>query len=223
MASWPRGSFAENLATDQQGAVFVSLHSQNRIERYDPLTRGVETFCELPAPVTGLAFASDGTLWASGGTVFKTPGYVWRINAKGIAEQWVQIPDAAFPNGCAWLPDQRTLLICESITGRTLAINRIERRFALWTAEEQLQPVNKQMPGANGIKYRAGCVYVSVTDRNKIVKIAVHADNSAGPSKWWRKICRPTTSHSGHQALCISRLIRHTRFCVLLQKVIGSR
>ena len=38
VASWPRGSFAENLAVDSDGTVYVSLHSHNRIERYDPVT-----------------------------------------------------------------------------------------------------------------------------------------------------------------------------------------
>lgn len=180
VAVWPRGSFAENLAINEQGAVFVSLHSHNRIECYDPQTRRVETFCELPAPVTGLAFASDGTLWASGGTVFKAPGYVWRITAGGILEEWLQLPDAVFLNGCAWLPDQTTLLICESITGRILAINRVEPKFTSWITDEELQPINKQMPGANGIKYRADYVYVSVTDRNKVVRIRVRDDNWSG-------------------------------------------
>ena len=181
VASWPRGSFAENLAVDADGTVFVSLHSHNRIERYDPATGRVETFAELPAPVTGLAFAADGVLWASGGSVFKAPGYVWRINRDKGAEEWVRIPDAVFLNGCVWLPDEKTLLICESITGRILAIDRFEPRWQPWITDDQLRPQNQQMPGANGIKYRAGYIYVSVTDRNRIVRMQVRSDSTSGP------------------------------------------
>lgn len=181
VAAWPRGSFAENLAVDENGAVFVSLHSHNRIERYSPSSGKLETFVELPAPVAGLAFAADGTLWASGGTVFKAPGFVWRITPAGVAEEWVQIPDAVFLNGCAWLPDENRLLICESITGRILAIDRSEQTWSAWITDDQLRPINEKMPGANGIKYWAGYVYVSITDRARIVRIAVDKDNSAGP------------------------------------------
>ena len=56
-------------AVDEAGAVFVSLHSHNRVERYDPSTGSLETFARLSAPVTGLAFGPDGALWATGGAV----------------------------------------------------------------------------------------------------------------------------------------------------------
>jgi hemoglobin len=181
VASWPRGSFAENLAVDEQGTVFVSLHSHKRVERYDPVSGQLDTFVELPAPVAGLAFASDGMLWASGGNLFATPGYVWRITQSRAVEEWVQIPDAVFMNGCAWLNDEKTLLICESITGRILAVDRYERKWRAWINDDQLRPVNKQTPGANGIKWRSGHVFVSVTDLNRVVRIAVHSDFSAGP------------------------------------------
>lgn len=180
VASWPRGSFAENLAVGSDGLVYVSLHSHNCIERYDPVTQKLDTFVELPAPVTGLAFAADGTLWASGGTVFTAPGYVWRIPRPGVAEEWLQIPDAVFLNGCAWLPDQKTLLICESITGRIIAIDRFERKWTAWITDAKLRPEDQQMPGANGIKYRSGHIFVSNTDRNRIVRIAVLKNYSAG-------------------------------------------
>jgi sugar lactone lactonase YvrE len=135
----------------------------------------------LSAPVAGLAFAADGTLWASGGTVFKSPGFVWRITPAGVAEEWLQIPDAVFLNGCACLPDENRLLICESISGRILAIGRSEQTWSAWITDDQLRPVNDTMPGANGIKYRAGYVYVSITDRNRIERIPIDNDNSAGP------------------------------------------
>lgn len=180
VASWPRASFAENLAVDSDGMVYVSLHSHNRIERYDPITEKIEAFAEFPAPVTGLAFAADGTLWASGGTVFQVPGYVWRISRTGVVEEWLQVPDAVFLNGCAWLPDQKTLLICESITGRIIAVDRFERKWKAWATDDRLRPENQQMPGANGIKYRYGHIFVSNTDRNRILRIVILRNYSAG-------------------------------------------
>lgn len=81
VASWPPGHFAENLAIDDTGTVFVSLHSHNRVDRYDPRTDAVDTFARLHARATDLAFDLDGTLWATGGAVGDPPGYLWRIVA----------------------------------------------------------------------------------------------------------------------------------------------
>jgi len=62
VASWPVGSFAENLAVDADGFVFVTLHSHDRVERYDPRSGKTETFARLPAPATGLALGAAGAL-----------------------------------------------------------------------------------------------------------------------------------------------------------------
>jgi sugar lactone lactonase YvrE len=179
-ASWPAGHFAENLAVDGAGAVFVSLHSHNRVERYDTGTGAVETFARLPVPVTGLAFSRDGTLWATGGAVGQAPGYVWRIGRDGVAEEWVQIPDAVFMNGCTPHPDGRTLLACESMTGRILAVDQRERRWRAWMMDDRLRPESAQTPGANGIKLRGGWAWLSVTDRNLILRAPVREDGAAG-------------------------------------------
>ena len=47
VASGPQGHFAENLAVDPTGAVYVSLHSHDRIDRFDPKTRKVEEYARL--------------------------------------------------------------------------------------------------------------------------------------------------------------------------------
>jgi streptogramin lyase len=95
VASWSQGHFAENLAVDPAGAVYVSLHSHNRIDRFDPNTRQVEEFARLAAPAAGLAFDAAGLLWVTGGAVGQAPGYIWRIRS-GQPEPWVEIADAVF-------------------------------------------------------------------------------------------------------------------------------
>jgi hypothetical protein len=123
VGSWPQGHFAENLAVDPAGAVYVSLHSHNRIDRFDPKTRKVEEYARLTAPAAGLAFDAAGSLWVTGGAVGHVPGSIWRIRS-GRPEPWLEIPDAMFMNGCTPHLDGRTLLVCESVTGRIFAIRR---------------------------------------------------------------------------------------------------
>jgi sugar lactone lactonase YvrE len=38
VATWKARAFLENLAVDAEGAVFVTVYSHNRVDRYDPTT-----------------------------------------------------------------------------------------------------------------------------------------------------------------------------------------
>ena len=180
VASWPAGHFAENLVVDGSGVVLVSLHSHERIDAYHPATGTVTRFAQTPAPVAGLVFDGNGTLWATGGRLGEPPGYVWRITGDGTCREWAQIPDALFMNGCAMHPDGRTLLACESVTGRVLAIDLGTGAWRTWISDDLLRPFGQQIPGANGIKLRGGCAWVSVTARNLLVQIPVLGGRSAG-------------------------------------------
>src|SRR6266436_8630863 len=87
VATWKAPSFLENLAVDAEGAVFVTVYSHNRIDRYDPATRTTTTFAEVPAPPMGLAFDAGGVLWTTGGALRKGPGYIWRAEPSGAVRQ----------------------------------------------------------------------------------------------------------------------------------------
>jgi sugar lactone lactonase YvrE len=180
VASWPKGHFAENLAVDASGGVLVSLHSHQRIVRVDPKTRQVEEFARFAVPPAGLAFDTAGSLWVTGGVVGQTPGYIWRIRSPQI-EPWVEIPDAVFMNGCTPHPDGRTLLVCESVTGRILAVDQNEKRWWAWLQDDRLRPKSPKMPGANGIKIHDGCAWISVTSQDRVLRSRIATDGSAGP------------------------------------------
>jgi sugar lactone lactonase YvrE len=180
VASWPAGHFAENVAVADDGTVFVSLHTHHRIDRYRPDTGELTVFCQLPAPAAGLAFDAGGTLWVTGGEVGRTPGYVWRLQPDGTVQEWLQVPDALFLNGCAVLPAQQTLLVAESLTGRVLAVDLLAPKWSTWLEDGFLRPEHEQMPGANGIKTHRGWVWVSVTDRDAILRVPVSPDGHAG-------------------------------------------
>lgn len=179
VASWPKGHFAENLAVDAAGVVHVSLHSHDRIDRFDPKTGQVEEFVRLIAPPAGLAFDAAGALWVTGGAVGQGPGYIWRIRS-GQPELWVEVPDALFMNGCTPHLDGRTLLVCESVTGRILAIDQREKRWGVWLQDDRLRPRSPQKPGANGIKLLDGWAWISVTDHDRVVRSKIAADGGAG-------------------------------------------
>jgi sugar lactone lactonase YvrE len=190
IVSWPAGHFAENLAVSETGDVFVSLHSHSRIERCQISSRTRSLFAQLPAPVAGLAFDRAGVIWATGGNIGQPPGYVWRVQPDGTFDTWVEIPDALFMNGCALNSDGRSLLICESLTGRILKADLYERSWQPWIIDDLLRPTNPQMPGANGIKLFDDQIYLSVTDSNRIFRVSVRPDGAAGPLSLWAENLR---------------------------------
>jgi sugar lactone lactonase YvrE len=180
VVSWPRGHFAENLAVDSEGVVYVTLHSHNRIDRFDPRTQKVEEFARLTAPVAGLAFDAAGSLWVTGGVVGQAPGYIWRVRS-GQPELWVEVSDAVFMNGCTPHLDGRTLLVCESATGRVLAVDQREKRWSVWLQDDRLRPKMAQTPGANGVKLRDRWAWISVTSHDRMVRAKIAANGAAGP------------------------------------------
>ena len=179
VATWPAGTFAENLAALPDGAILVSLHSHKRIDRYDPASGKVTTFLELPAPAAGLSFDASGYLWVTGGALGAAPGYVWRVDRSAAVQPWVEIPDAYFMNGCTSVAGG-TLLVCESATGRVLAVDQSAKKWRVWLADQRLAPSDPQMPGANGIKVFGGHAYISVTDSNTLYRVKLAGAEAAG-------------------------------------------
>ena len=151
--------FLENLAVDAGGAVFVTVYSHNRVDRYDPGngTRRLRVAL-VPAPPMGLAFDAGGDLWVTGGTLYHGPGVIWRIERTGASSRnGCELPDVTFMNGCTMhvVPMRRTLLACDSSSGRILAIDLGQPgRWDVWLQGDLLNPIVPRYPGANGIKVR---------------------------------------------------------------------
>jgi hypothetical protein len=181
VATWKARAFLENLAVDADGAVFVTVYSHNRVDRYDPATGATITIAEVPAPPMGLAFDAEGVLWVTGGTLYERPGFIWRVERTGAVRQWCELPDATFMNGCTMHPNGRTLLACESSSGHILAIDLGQPgRCDVWLQGDRLRPVVPKWPGSNGIKIRQGWAWITVSGRRLLVRVPFQPDGSAG-------------------------------------------
>src|SRR5437763_17126800 len=69
VATWRAPAFLENLAIDAEGAVFVTVDSHKRLDRYDPATRTTTTFAQVPARPGGLAIEASVVLGLTAGTL----------------------------------------------------------------------------------------------------------------------------------------------------------
>ncbi len=180
IATWPKGSFAENLAIDGEGAIHLTLHTDRAVVRVDPATRAVSPFATYATPVAGVAFGPDGTLYISGGEPGKPGGVVWATGRDGSVRRLADLPDAAFLNGMTLHPDGR-LLIADSIGGVIYAVDPATGSVAAWMRDERLRPTLADgTPGANGIKLHCGYAYISVTARDLVVRAPLGHDGAAG-------------------------------------------
>jgi sugar lactone lactonase YvrE len=185
VTTWPAGHFAENLAVTSEGLVYVSLHSHQRIDIIDPATGHTKPFATLPTPVAGLALDRNGTLWVTGGVLGQTPGRIWRVDAGGAVQDWLEIPDAVFLNGATPHPDGRHILVAESVTGRLLSIDIVSPGVSTWLEDERLKPTSEGIPGANGVKFFGGHIHVSVTGSDSLYRAPLAADGSCGKLAEW--------------------------------------
>ena len=184
VATWKARAFLENLAVDAEGAVFVTVYSHKRIDRYDPATGATTTFAEVPAPPMGLAFDAGGVLWMTSGTLYEGPGFIWRVERTGAVRQWCELPDATFMNGCTMHPNGRTLLACESSSGHILAIDLGQPgRWDVWLQGDRLRPVVPKWPGSNGIKIRQSWAWITVSGRRLLVRVVPTTSRSECPAR----------------------------------------
>ena len=212
VATWPAPAFVENLAVATDGAVFLTVYSQNRIDRYDPATGRSAVFAQLPEPPMGLAFDAGGALWVTGGTMRTAPGFIWKITGKGQVEHWAELPDASFLNGCTVHPNGRQLLVCESSSNRILAVD-MQRpgTWSTWLEDARIGPGESFYPGANGIKIRDGAAWITVSARYEIVKVPILGDGSAGPLETaWTDILADDFAFGASGALYITTHVAQT-------------
>ena len=170
IASWPPGTFAENLAVSAAGDIFVTIHNASQVVR---ITRDgdVSPFASFPVPVAGIAFDPQGVMWVSGGTPGTAPGSIWKVTQGGCVSQWCEIPDALFLNGMTMHPDGAHLVVAESLLGLVIEVDIASAGHRVWLQHPLLAPrAIGQTPGANGIKFLGGDAYISVTDRDIIVR-----------------------------------------------------
>jgi sugar lactone lactonase YvrE len=180
VASWPVGTFVENLAVLDSGDIVVSILSEARIDRVTP-AGVVSALIQFEVPPTGLA-VSQGALFAAVGEPGQAPMTLWRIDpGAGAGEPWMVVEDAEFLNGLTPF-DEGRLLAADSHQGRLYLIDLAARTSVIWLEDERLTraPRIDFLPGANGVKRVGDRVFVSSTGRALFLAADVQADGSAG-------------------------------------------
>jgi len=201
------GSFAEGMAANSHGALFVSLTTWGFYDEADETTaesnvgevwkvapghdkvRLAKVDLSPYGMLLGVAIDRRDRVYVAAYDMESglTPNGVYRLEGDGSLTQVVVLPEGAWPNGIAF--HEGRLYITDSGTGAVWRA-RVKAGMASpskpWLQDDLLAPgdpgTDPSMTGigANGIAFRGDRVFVSVADHARVVRVPVRADGSPG-------------------------------------------
>lgn len=184
IASYPSGTFLENLDVTPDGALIVtSYFARELLVRRD---REVPArFAALPAHPVGILAEADGFIVSahgipfSQGAAFTTSNQILLLDRAGAVKRTIPVADARFLNGLVRIGPDR-VLIADSIAGTIWQLTPSSGAVTPWLAHPLLtqDAAGGGRPGANGLKLHRGTLYISNSSRGAIYRVAI-ADGAA--------------------------------------------
>jgi hypothetical protein len=174
IATYPPGTILENIAIARTGDLFVTAINLGTIFQVSPMGSS-RVFGQVQGPLLGLAFDTDDTLVAVGGTS------VYRFGQDGTPSLVVKIAGAQDLNGVT-LFSPGTFLIADDRAATVWKVDVNAGTASAWlTGGLLIPPPNSKPPiGPNGVKLLRGAVYISNTGAGTILRVPIMWDGSAG-------------------------------------------
>ena len=185
--------FAENLAVDYKGNIYVSLSGGHEIiVKRGP--DGPQTSTQLPILVRGPGGAAldiQGRVYVGANSQNSDEVGVWVIPPDGDTPYRVfTVPKGGELNGLTfdW---QGNMYIADSVNGVIYKVPNGSSEATIWLDNPLLKSVpgkftvvpglvTRPSPGANGIKVYKDAVWVSNSAQESITQIPINSDGSAG-------------------------------------------
>ena len=184
IATLAPGQFLESIAVGQDGRLFVSTGFDGGISIVG-VDGTVTPHARVDVGPGGLmmclAFDAAGVLHATVNSRNDDLRGVWRFAANGRGLRIAALPSGAVPNGIAIDP-QDDIYVADSFGGVIWKVPSSGGAPTAWLRHAWLtpRPLVGRYPGANGLQYAHGAVYVAVSDRGLLLRIPVAPDGSAG-------------------------------------------
>lgn len=191
LARFPPGTFLENLIVESDGSVVFTSYFDRSIRRWQP-DGTIATLADINGhPVSIVHHSPSGMYMAISHRVPFTQGVeamrggavLHVVDAAGTEIHARPLPPLTFPNGMLVLPDQRTLLIADSI-GAVWSFDLRSGLLSVWIADPLLRPVEGQPhPGVNGVKLAADgqAVLLSNSARRSLLRVPFQDSAPPGP------------------------------------------
>lgn len=188
IASYPAGTFLENLAEGSNGALLVTSYFDKTLLSWDG--------AGPPAPLAALdvhpvgvlvredeiVLTAHGKSFAGGPAFTRTNAFVV-LTPNGRLIRTIPAPEALFLNGLIEVAPG-TILAADSLAGRIWKLDLAGAAITEWLADPLLETdpaAIGQSPGANGLKIRDGWLYVSNSSRQTLYRVALDGAEPAGP------------------------------------------
>jgi hypothetical protein len=169
IATWPVGTFIENIAVLRDGRFALSIHNKRQLVRVD--RNGTQsTWAHMPIPSAGLIAFHDGALLV-GGELGEGPHKIYAVTGDGHIEEKVTVADTLFLNGFTPVSARRAYTV-DSFKGQIIEIDVEHWTSRVALTDERLGKISDEpmLPGANGIKAGDGCLYITNTDRALVLR-----------------------------------------------------
>jgi hypothetical protein len=186
LASFPNGTFLENLTVAADGSViFTSYFGKSLLRLKDGELQA--PFALLDVHPVGIIGVADGFVMTAHGKAFTdAPAFlstnkVMLLSKSGTVKQVVDVPEAQFLNGLVALSPKR-ILMADSVKGMIWAFDPSTGALTTWLADEQLTldpTIQPFRPAANGLKIYKNALYVSNSSRGTMYRVQLDAKGNA--------------------------------------------
>jgi hypothetical protein len=187
IASYPAGTFLENLAEGSDGALLVSSYFDRQLLSWNgsgapvPLARLDVHPVGVLVVEEGIVLTAHGLSFAEGAAFTKTNSFVI-LSPAGDVVRRIPAPDARFLNGLLEVAPGR-ILAADSLAGRIWQLDLASGEVTEWLADPLLATdpnATGQSPGANGLKIHDGWLYVSNSSRQALYRVVLDGARPGG-------------------------------------------
>ncbi|UPV75338.1 SMP-30/gluconolactonase/LRE family protein [Halorussus limi] len=186
VAAFDPPNLPENIATDRQGDVYVSMVPPRELWRVphegDPSSVAQVGPEDGEGSLLGISRTDDGTTYAVLNSGVAETNGVWRIPSDGSPELMASIPtEGTFPNGVTHDAVDDGVLVTDSTRG--VVWRATDDGASVWFDDPLLDPnpYASNSLGANGIAVGPeGNLYVANLSFGAIVRIPINEDGSPG-------------------------------------------
>jgi sugar lactone lactonase YvrE len=160
-------------------ALFVTSLEDGKIYKI-ALDGAKSQFAKIEGKIAGIVFDRKGDLLVTGWAGGKTPS-VFRVSASGAVETLTAIYGAMFLNGITRL-DGDKFLIADSYKGAIWVFDAKTRKYSVWLEDALLarSDSSNPFPAVNGLKRFGNMLYVTNTERQKLLRIPILTKGKAG-------------------------------------------
>src|SRR5215831_3359657 len=182
------GQLPESIAISKTGDIFVTLAPIHTVMKVS-LDGTASTFAVLPPGTTqGVTTDPQGNLYVLLNTALAQPsnvGQLWRISSDDATQTLLAAVNARDLNALAF-DDRGNIYISDSFGSNIYRFDK-DGAISVWVHDPLLAPdpnppcgIHPFGPGANGVAFDHGVLYVLNSTRATLIQISVNPDDSPG-------------------------------------------